>query len=145
MRGGGIFQEDVFVFIEFGCVFDLVEQDLVFDFRYNVLGDRYFGLVAVVDLEVLDGLGVGFGYELIKVSIQIIQYFQISSRNQVEVTVIWDIVSGIRNQVLFYQVKSVFRFGGYGDIFLKNIFFMYQNYIFKNLNFGIEYSFQVGF
>lgn len=65
MRGGGIFQEDVFVFIEFGCVFDLVEQDLVFDFRYNVLGDRYFGLVAVVDLEVLDGLGVGFGYELI--------------------------------------------------------------------------------
>lgn len=65
MRGGGIFQEDVFVFIEFGCVFDLVEQDLVFDFWYNVLGDRYFGLVAVVDLEVLDGLGVGFGYVLI--------------------------------------------------------------------------------
>lgn len=65
MRGGGIFQEDVFVFIEFGCVFDLVEQDLVFDFWYNVLGDRYFGLVAVVDLEMLDGLGVGFGYVLI--------------------------------------------------------------------------------
>lgn len=65
MRGGGIFQEDVFVFIEFGCVFDLVEQDLVFDFWYNVLGDCYFGLVAVVDLEMLDGLGVGFGYVLI--------------------------------------------------------------------------------
>lgn len=65
MYGGGIFQEDVFIFIEFGCVFDLVEQDLVFDFWYNVLGDRYFGLVAVVDLEMLDGLGVGFGYELI--------------------------------------------------------------------------------
>lgn len=65
MRGGGIFQEDVFVFVEFGCVFDLVEQDLVFDFWYNVLGDRYFGLVAVVDLEMLDGLGVGFGYVLI--------------------------------------------------------------------------------
>ncbi|XP_065935580.1 ephrin type-A receptor 4 isoform X5 [Magallana gigas] len=83
------------------------------------------------------------GQFVTKASTQTIQHFQISSRNQAEVTVTWDIVPGIRNQVLFYQVKSAPRLGGYGDIFLKNTSSMHQNYTFKNLNLGTEYSLQV--
>lgn len=85
------------------------------------------------------------GQFVTKASTQTIQHFQISSRNQAEVTVTWDIVPGIRNQVLFYQVKSAPRLGGYGDIFLKNTSSTHQNYTFKNLNLGTEYSLQVGF
>nr|XP_034335955.1 ephrin type-B receptor 1-B [Crassostrea gigas] len=83
------------------------------------------------------------GQFVTKASTQTIQHFQISSRNQAEVTVTWDIVPGIRNQVLFYQVKSAPRLGGYGDIFLKNTSSTHQNYTFKNLNLGTEYSLQV--
>lgn len=64
MRGGGILQEDVPVSTEPGCALDLVEQDLVPDPWYNVPGDRHLGLVAAADLEMLDGLGAGFGHEL---------------------------------------------------------------------------------
>lgn len=85
------------------------------------------------------------GQYVTKASTQTIQNFQISSRNQAEVTVTWDIVPGIRNQVLFYQVKSVPRLGGYENVFLKNTSSMHQNYTFKNLNLGTEYSLQVGF
>lgn len=64
MHGGGILQEDVPVTAKPGCALDLVEQDLVPDPRYNVPGDRHLGLIAAADLEVLDGLGAGFGHEL---------------------------------------------------------------------------------
>ncbi|XP_056019750.1 ephrin type-B receptor 1-B-like isoform X4 [Ostrea edulis] len=77
-----------------------------------------------------------------KASTQTILNFQISSRSQTEITITWDIVSSVRNQVMFYQVRSAPRLG-YGDVLLKNISANHQNYTFKNLNLGSEYSLQV--
>nr|XP_022338524.1 ephrin type-B receptor 1-B-like isoform X3 [Crassostrea virginica] len=77
-----------------------------------------------------------------KASTQTILHFQISNRNQAEITVTWDVVPSVQSQVLFYQVKSAPRLG-YGDVFLTNTSSTHKNYTFKNLNLGTEYSLQV--
>ncbi|XP_062605809.1 ephrin type-B receptor 1-B-like isoform X3 [Saccostrea cucullata] len=82
------------------------------------------------------------GQYMTKASTQTIVNFQISNRGQTEITVTWDIAPNIRNKVMFYQVRSAPRLGN-GIIFLKNISANHQNYTFKNLNLGAEYSLQV--
>lgn len=124
------------------------EFDLVF-FRVSITGltssTKYSIRVSAVNgVSNISNIPVEFeeGQYTTKASTQTILNFQISSRSQTEITITWDIVSSVRNQVMFYQVRSAPRLG-YGDVLLKNISANHQNYTFKNLNLGSEYSLQV--
>lgn len=123
---------------------------MVFFFRVQIFGltssTKYSVRVSALNgVSNISHIPVEFeeGQYTTKASTQTILHFQISNRNQAEITVTWDVVPSVQSQVLFYQVKSAPRLG-YGDVFLTNTSSTHKNYTFKNLNLGTEYSLQVG-